>query len=191
MHQHGVGLRQDFHLAKRFFDASAQTHADARWPVNLALAGLYLHWWYSGEAGGITDRPIVRTGKPDAVLLDSVGVVAEVRRAVGRWRARLLRVWDRLVPPLEEGEWDGEGEEGVGGMQWDWEGWVDGMKRRAPAVDTVLIAVLTVALWYVLRVRAEQREAAARRRREQLQQQQGGGASMAAAGGGPPRAHQD
>lgn len=186
MHQHGVGLRQDFHLAKRFFDSSAQTHPDARWPVNLALAGLYLHWWYSGEKDGITDRPIVRTGRPDAVLLDSVGAVADVRRAVERWRERLARLWERLVPPLEEGEWEAEeGEEEAGGMQWDWEGWVEGLKQRAPAVDTVLIGVLTVALWYVLRVRAEQREL---QLQEQQRQQQG--VPMPAAGEAP-RAHQD
>lgn len=189
MHQHGVGLRQDFHLAKRFFDSSAQTHPDARWPVNLALVGLYLHWWYSGEKGGITDKPIVRTaGRPDDVLLDSVGAVAEARKAVARWRARFARVWDRLVPALEE-DYEEEGEEeGVGGLEWDWEAWAEAARRRAPAVDTVLIGVLTVALWYVLRVRAEQR--AARRRQRELQQGQGQGASVPAAGAGA-REHQD
>lgn len=43
MHQHGIGLKQDFHLSKRFYDSAAETHPDARWPVNLALLGLYLH----------------------------------------------------------------------------------------------------------------------------------------------------
>jgi hypothetical protein len=186
MHQHGVGLRQDFHLAKRYFDSSAQTHPDARWPVNLALAGLYLHWWYTGEAGGITDKPILRTGPPQILL--EVGLLAELRKALGRAWARAARVWERLVPPLDEDEEEGEGEAvgqaaGDGGRDWDWEGFVGNVKANVPALDTVLIGVLTVALLYVLHVRAEQREAA-RRRRER--------AATAAAGAQQQgREHQD
>lgn len=197
MHQHGVGLRQDFHLAKRYFDSSAQTHPDARWPVNLALAGLYLHWWYSGEKGGITDKPILRTGSPE-VLLDSVGVVAEARRVWGRWSARLGRLWDRLVPPLDEEE---EAEEGVDGdvgehegveWDWDWEAWAARLREQAPALDTALIGVLTVALLYVLRIRAEQREAARRRRQTGQATQQSMAAQAAVQQEQPPlREHQD
>jgi SEL1 protein len=168
MHQHGVGLKQDFHLAKRYFDSSAQTQPDARWPVNLALAGLYFHWWYTGEPGGITDKPILRTGPPQ--ILFEVGVLAEARKALARAWARVGRAWERLVPPLEEEEEDEEGEADLlpnPERYWDWAR----VKENAPALDTVLIGVLTAALLYVLWVRAEQREAARRRRREQAQQE--------------------
>lgn len=40
MHELGHGMRQDFHLAKRFYDQAAETSADAKVPVALALAKL-------------------------------------------------------------------------------------------------------------------------------------------------------
>lgn len=40
MHELGHGMRQDIHLAKRFYDMAAQTSADAKVPVALALAKL-------------------------------------------------------------------------------------------------------------------------------------------------------
>ncbi len=185
MHQHGVGLKQDFHLAKRYFDSSAQTQPDARWPVNLALAGLYFHWWYTGEAGGITDKPILRTGPPKMLL--EVGLLAEARKAraalvwerLARAWERVARVWERLVPPLEEEGEDNRYLDLPPRPFWDWERAVE----NAPALDTVLVGVLTAALLYVLWVRAEQREAARRRRREEA----AAGAAVEQAG----RGHQD
>jgi len=43
MHQYGIGLPRDLHLAKRFYDTAESTHADAKVPVSLALSGLYAH----------------------------------------------------------------------------------------------------------------------------------------------------
>eukprot|EP00936_MAST-01D_sp_MAST-1D-sp1_P001192 g1192.t1 len=43
MHQYGIGLPADFHLAKRYFDMAKQTHPEAYVPVRLALANLWLH----------------------------------------------------------------------------------------------------------------------------------------------------
>ena len=43
MHQYGIGLPADFHLAKRYFDMAKQTHPEAYVPVRLALANPWLH----------------------------------------------------------------------------------------------------------------------------------------------------
>ncbi|KAB8446198.1 hypothetical protein FH972_025180 [Carpinus fangiana] len=40
MHENGVGIAQDFHLAKRFYDQSLETNAEAYLPVTLALMKL-------------------------------------------------------------------------------------------------------------------------------------------------------
>jgi len=37
MHEQGLGLKQDLHLAKRFYDMAAETSVDAKFPVALAL----------------------------------------------------------------------------------------------------------------------------------------------------------
>jgi TPR repeat protein len=40
MHEHGLGMKEDFHLAKRFYDMAAESSVDARAPASLALLSL-------------------------------------------------------------------------------------------------------------------------------------------------------
>lgn len=40
MHEKGLGIKRDIHLAKRFYDMAAETSADAQVPVALALSKL-------------------------------------------------------------------------------------------------------------------------------------------------------
>lgn len=40
MHENGIGAEQSFHLAKRYYDLAAETHAEAFFPVQLALIKL-------------------------------------------------------------------------------------------------------------------------------------------------------
>ncbi|KAG2382027.1 hypothetical protein C9374_005819 [Naegleria lovaniensis] len=47
MHEHGRGLPQDFHLAKRHYDMAAEADPVAYVPVLLALGKLYVHWGFS------------------------------------------------------------------------------------------------------------------------------------------------
>ena len=51
MHEHGLGLPQDFHLAKRWYDLSGKASSDSYVPVLLALWGLNVHMkvvdWYT------------------------------------------------------------------------------------------------------------------------------------------------
>lgn len=43
MHERGLGLARDLHLAKRCYDLAADTSPDARLPAALALARLNAH----------------------------------------------------------------------------------------------------------------------------------------------------
>ncbi|KAL2607406.1 hypothetical protein R1flu_025979 [Riccia fluitans] len=49
MHEHGVGLPMDLHLAKRYYDQALETDHDAALPVTLALMGLWLRQHYAGS----------------------------------------------------------------------------------------------------------------------------------------------
>lgn len=42
MHEQGLGMKKDIHLAKRCYDLAAETSADAKVPVTLALMKLQL-----------------------------------------------------------------------------------------------------------------------------------------------------
>jgi TPR repeat protein len=48
MHEKGLGMKKDMHLAKRFYDLAAETNADAKIPVALAL--LKLNFLYKFES---------------------------------------------------------------------------------------------------------------------------------------------
>jgi len=61
MHENGVGLEQDFHLAKRFYDQALETNKEAYLPVKLSLIKLRARSWWNGVSGGkvnsIRDEP--------------------------------------------------------------------------------------------------------------------------------------
>lgn len=52
MHEHGIGLQRDHHLAKRFYDMAAETSPSALVPVTLATTKMWLvdafEDWYAG-----------------------------------------------------------------------------------------------------------------------------------------------
>lgn len=52
MHENGVGIEQDFHLAKRFYDQALETNAEAYLPVKMSLARLRIRSWWNGVSGG-------------------------------------------------------------------------------------------------------------------------------------------
>lgn len=68
MHENGVGLNQDFHLAKRFYDQALETNAEAYLPVTLSLFKLRLRSAWNtlthGRIKSIQDEP----SKPLIVL---------------------------------------------------------------------------------------------------------------------------
>lgn len=46
MHENGIGVTQDFHLAKRYYDLSLETNPEAYLPVTLSLIKLHLRSLY-------------------------------------------------------------------------------------------------------------------------------------------------
>jgi len=72
MHEQGLGLKQDLHLAKRFYDMAAETSPDAKVPVALALLKLRfvstlknfnIHSWLLGINVGESDEMISRSSE--------------------------------------------------------------------------------------------------------------------------------
>ncbi|KAJ4297272.1 ERAD-associated protein [Collariella sp. IMI 366227] len=61
MHEHGVGLDQDYHLAKRYYDAALETNEEAYLPVALSLLKLRAKsaWntFTHGTVNSIQDEP--------------------------------------------------------------------------------------------------------------------------------------
>jgi SEL1 protein len=61
MHENGIGIDQDFHLAKRFYDQALETNKEAFLPVTLALFKLRARsFWNSvthGKINSIQDEP--------------------------------------------------------------------------------------------------------------------------------------
>ncbi|KAF4632481.1 hypothetical protein G7Y89_g5643 [Cudoniella acicularis] len=61
MHENGIGLDQDFHLAKRFYDHALETNEEAYLPVTLSLFKLRLRsaWntFTNGRVNSIQDEP--------------------------------------------------------------------------------------------------------------------------------------
>lgn len=161
MHQHGIGLRQDFHLAKRYYDSAAETHPDAKWPVNLALAGLMLQWRYLGPLetwwaklikGEVAQQP----PEKDDSNTREIGGQAQTAATVPNPMARMHWPYSvRLASEALERMWKTV-------KSWHWSEWM-------PTIDTFLIIVCTTALFYVMWIRQQE----GRRRRRTLQQQQG------------------
>lgn len=52
MHENGVGMEQDFHLAKRYYDQALETNTEAQFPVKLALGKLRLRSWWNKVTHG-------------------------------------------------------------------------------------------------------------------------------------------
>ena len=50
MYQIGLGVPQDFHLAKRYYDMAAETSSKAYVPATLSLWVLFMHGLYSEYA---------------------------------------------------------------------------------------------------------------------------------------------
>ena len=54
MHENGLGVEQDFHMAKRYYDLALETNQEAYLPVKLALLKLRARsWWNSVTRGGV------------------------------------------------------------------------------------------------------------------------------------------
>lgn len=61
MHEHGIGLNQDYHLAKRYYDSALETNDEAYLPVTLSLLKLRVKSAWNtlthGRINSIKDEP--------------------------------------------------------------------------------------------------------------------------------------
>lgn len=81
MHETGDGVRQDFHLAKRFYDQAAEFNMEARIPRTIALFMLNSHQYFSVSLSGTW------IGEVTEQLMDFVSTV--YRKVVTATRGRL------------------------------------------------------------------------------------------------------
>lgn len=63
-HENGIGVEQDFHLAKRYYDMAAITNSEAALPVSLSLIKLRMRSFYNK----ITHGPINSIGQDDYAI---------------------------------------------------------------------------------------------------------------------------
>lgn len=145
MHQHGAGVPQDFHLAKRYYDKAASMQPTAWFPVKCALAALAVHSLLESIAPGrllpaallkqLLFPPLQQPG------VNTAGQVAGSVRlrggsAVVRGLLRFLQILS--IPAAAAGAAMGRAMEAVTGSE---------------AGESMLVAALVVVLLLVLRRR--------------------------------------
>jgi SEL1 protein len=83
MHEHGLGLPQDFHLAKRYYDMAAETDPIATIPVYFALLKLYVHWGFAIIGDYIKSffysPEVANTYSEEGAEIDSNSVISSIK----------------------------------------------------------------------------------------------------------------
>jgi SEL1 protein len=92
MHENGIGVSQDYHLAKRFYDLALETNSEASLPVTLALVRLYIRSVWDYVVHGDSKYLLVFTSASDE------------HNGSGWWSLRrlrdeLTRRWLGISPP--------------------------------------------------------------------------------------------
>ncbi|KAG6973542.1 hypothetical protein JG688_00003480 [Phytophthora aleatoria] len=148
MYEHGIGVEQDFYLAKRFFDKARVAHSDASVPVTLALWKLRVHkslrswkrWW--DELVGNVPPSKKRSSSPSTsstAASSSQGDAAGTEPEARAFLSSLLDKW-----------WPGDVTLSTDTLLQDISHW-----REVLQSDNFLIFVLTIALGVVLYIRSE------------------------------------
>ncbi|KAK4895331.1 ERAD-associated protein [Elasticomyces elasticus] len=152
MHENGIGIDQDFHLAKRFYDQALETNREAYLPVKISLFMLrWRSWWNDITNGGVKSM-----GSDDAPAK---------RRTFAEWLNDFLEA-DAQMNALEyeADDWGNEEERMMGSDEEFWGGddIDDGL------IETMLIGGLLAALgWLVWYRQQQQRRAAEEQRRRE------------------------
>mmetsp|Transcript_19319 Transcript_19319/g.31640 ORF Transcript_19319/g.31640 Transcript_19319/m.31640 type:complete len:899 (-) Transcript_19319:54-2750(-) len=182
MYEYGLGVRQDFNLAKRFYDMSLHSHPDAYAPCALALARLWLHIkWnalrnYNFQAilnwswGDLMTDPHVQAQHPQqqashqqqstgTIPKDSPGsLLAAVKGALSgglTWVEDVGRgLWEVVYGVYSSAELAVRSSSDTATRTWR-----DLMIATMANWDTVLLACLVGALGYTLALRNIQRRA--------------------------------
>ncbi|KAG7380357.1 Protein sel-1 1 [Phytophthora pseudosyringae] len=145
MYEHGIGVDQDFYLAKRFFDKARVAHSDASVPVTLALWKLRAHksvrsWkrWWDELVGNVPRASPLPTSPSTASR--STGYAAGSESEAGFSLVSLLEKW-----------WPGDTNLSTDTVLQDiFSTWHEVLQS-----DNFLIFVLTIALGVVLYIRSE------------------------------------
>lgn len=148
MHENGIGgLAQDFHLAKRYYDQSLETNAEAYLPVSLALMRLRLRSSWNTLSGGAVN-PIQDEPRPATAF--------SLREWVAQFLAADLEQYYAAEEAWGAGR-DGDGDEWetLGGAQipggeeyyeGEYEGVADGVAETLVIVG--LAAMLAALVWW-------------------------------------------
>jgi len=123
-HENGIGVEQDFHLAKRYYDMAAVTNVEASLPVTLSLLKLRARSWYNK----ITHGKINSIGRDDTVM--------KLDQEKPKWTFMqafkdILRKWTEEEVPVVGGQ--GAGGSGAGGQEEEFVG--DGYIPGDPEYD--------------------------------------------------------
>ncbi|KAI8459611.1 hypothetical protein BY996DRAFT_8529847 [Phakopsora pachyrhizi] len=92
MHENGIGVSQDYHLAKRFYDLALETNSEASLPVTLSLAKLYARSFWDYIFQGDSKYLLVFAGSGDENLGNSWWSLRKVRDEI-------TRRWLGISPP--------------------------------------------------------------------------------------------
>ncbi|KAK0252333.1 hypothetical protein B0A54_14133 [Friedmanniomyces endolithicus] len=154
MHENGIGIDQDFHLAKRFNDQALETNREAYLPVKLSLFKLrWRSWWNDVTHGGVKSM-----GSDEAPAK---------RRSFAEWLSDFLEADAQMYgQDYEADDWGSGEEERVMGSDgqdfWGAEGDIDD-----GLLETLLIGGLVAALGWLVWYRVQQQRAAEERRRRE------------------------
>ncbi|KAF2091011.1 HCP-like protein [Saccharata proteae CBS 121410] len=156
MHENGIGLDQDFHLAKRFYDQALETNREAYLPVTLALLKLRARsWWNTVTYGSINSiHEEEEDQKPFSFL---------------EWLDAFLEADARdYYDSFEPDDWEHDGMPGGDGDYYD--------DIDEGIIESLVIVALTASLAFLVYYR-QQRALAQRERaeREERQRHDNGG----------------
>lgn len=182
MYENGLGVPQDWHLAKRFYDLCKQTNAEAHLPVTLSLLKLHLRSWWSSFLGGKQEH-LAWFATPTQRLPDAAGDGTmvdrlEVERELAQEEDMDVVAWARSRARDElDDTYDDYLETGRAHRRHRQRQDEDGALMEGEGEDDIddtiyvgiLVAALTAAFWVrarQVRLRQERREAEARARGE-------------------------
>ncbi|KAL0468976.1 ubiquitin-protein ligase [Neurospora intermedia] len=164
MHENGIGLTQDYHLAKRYYDTALETNDEAYLPVSLSLLKLRARsaWntFTNGRINSIQDEP---TEKKEWSLSEWINNF--LQDEMGYYGDDMYDGYEDAMPGADSDL---------------------GAFEEGDILETLVIMGLAAALVFLVLYR-QQRQQAARRQQEdearrQPQEQQGQGVGRAAGG---------
>lgn len=184
MHENGVGLDQDFHLAKRYYDSALETNEEAYLPVTLSLLKLRARsaWntFTHGRVNSIRDEPGMY---PPSIIYHAARLTPTTAPkkewSLSEWIANFIDDEMRYYEQAYDEDYDGTMPGGDGAMAGD-------LDDDEGILESLVIVTLAAALVFLLMYR-QQRQAQARRQEENARlQRQEPQQQQAVAGMNPP-----